>query len=285
MLVTQGDSTYLISLWKMGYIYYLDLLFIILGLVFLFKHYRKVAILLASLVLLSPIPEAIRSDTVPAYAFHSSFQYPFLQLIVGAGFFFFLQSRIPKFFKYLTVLIYLINILLFINLYFFRYPIYQSEGFNFSRRLASRFIELELQKDREVFVITNEPGTHLRSFLFYTNGYQQSNYDQIANIYRQPTLERIDFGRLHLTIHQEDVLDKPNATIIVESSSSSINFLERRQLSIHRPDGFVQMYRIYSPTSCSSAQPSIPSEFHLSDLDVENQTENDFCQKFIKAII
>ena len=85
----------MVSLWQHGYFYYLDVLFLLLGLIYLFSKPRPAFLLLTSLILISPIPEAIRIDRIPAYAFHSVLQYPFLIILISAGIYFTLNS-IPK---------------------------------------------------------------------------------------------------------------------------------------------------------------------------------------------
>lgn len=146
VLFLSGDSTFTGSLWIHGYFYYIDILLIILGTVFLFKNYRHFLFFISSLIFLSPIPEAIRSDSIPAYVFHSSFQYPFLFILIGSGIFYIYKLLPNKIYKYLFIFIYLLSFINFLNVYLLKSPMFQPESFVFSRRVISKYISLETKK-------------------------------------------------------------------------------------------------------------------------------------------
>ena len=173
----------------------------------------------------------------------------------------------------------------FIDIYFYRYPVYQPEGFNFSRRVLSRFIDLELKKQQPVYLLTREPSTHFRTYLFFTNRYQRHDFDIVGKIYQQTNLDQIDYGNLHLTTHLDDNSIAPNATIIVETNFNSNRYPSQRQFSINHLANNLPIYRIFSPKSCLNISVSDPIKYSLGDLNIENMSESAFCQKFIKVII
>jgi len=112
ILFLKGDQTYLVSLWHHGYFYLIDFIFIIFGIIGLYKHKLNLFYFILGLIALSPIPEAIRIDKIPAYAFHSCFQYPFLCILIALGIFEFQKLKIP-YTKIILGFLYTISLFIF----------------------------------------------------------------------------------------------------------------------------------------------------------------------------
>jgi len=269
-----GDQTPLVSLGQHGYFYLLDIAMLLAGLYFLYRHFRQLFWLLLLPVLISPIPEAVRLDATPAYAFHSSLQYPFLYLIIAIG--------LSKLFSKIIIFIYLIFFINFFDTYFLRYPVYRPEAFYFSHRLLARFLWFENQKSRPVYIITSEPGTLFRNYLFYNNLYNRQNFATVRQIYSQPALDRIDFGSLHF-LNQAGLVDpSPDATFVLQSSLGEVKFQPYHRLSITRLNDAGEVFGLYNSLTCRQANLSrFVSRLSLQSLKIESTDENSFCQQFI----
>lgn len=281
ILFTTGDHTFMVSLWKHGYFYYPEFILIIAGIIYFYIHYRPVLYLLLSLIAISPIPEAIRSDTIPAYAFHSAFQYPFLYILIAGGIFLISNSLKNKTINYLLVFIYLLSFINFLDIYFFKYPIYQPEGFNFSRRVVSRYLFFEKQKTtKPIIFLTPEPDNAFRNYLFYNNLYTYLNYDTVKAIYQ---LDRnpIEFDGLIFTNNDRQYNNSLTQTFIVDQQLTGRSFSSNSMLIKHLSDNH-RLFAIYNGSTCQN-QPldSFAHNLNLFDLNIESLPENLFCQKFI----
>ena len=236
-------------------------------------------LLLTSLILISPIPEAIRIDRIPAYAFHSVLQYPFLIILISAGIYFTLNS-IPKL-KYPLLFAYTLLFLNFIDIYFFRYPIFQSEGFNFSRRLLSRYLSLESTKSPIISVLAKEPESLFRNYLFFNNLVTRENLNQISEIY-QHSQKRQHFIWKNILITGNLADINPQGVVISDIDITDPKYLSSDKFSIARLSDPGEIFNIYRGITCSSAKLD-PFTHHLNftDFNLEFLPENQFCQKFI----
>jgi 4-amino-4-deoxy-L-arabinose transferase-like glycosyltransferase len=275
VLFNKGDETYLMSLWKQGYFYYFDLVFLIIGGYFLFREKRRYFWLILGLLALAPIPEAIRADNIPAYAFHSCLQYPLLILVVSAGILK-IVSLYPKLALPIGA-VYLISFLRLTNLYFFRYPIYQPDGFFFSNRVISRWIELERQNNQKVVVVTNEPSNYFRQYLFYTNQYTKENFENIKKLYNFNRND-ITFNNIRFTDNSKDEL-KQNDVVYI--SQTNFKRLDQPRLATKQQTSALENFSILNSSVCDAKKLSFEKpRLSLQDFEVEKMPKEEFCAKY-----
>lgn len=269
----------MVSLWEMGYFYYLDFFLVIFGIIFLFKKYRHFFCYLSVLILLSPVPEAIRIDKIPSYAFHSSFQYLFLFIFLGCGLYYLwhlLKFILPKI---LFVFVYLLLFLNFLNIYFIRYPIYQPEGFFMSRRVLANYLKLEEKLNRDIEIITSEPEAVFRNYLYFTNQFNYQNFSKIRNQYHQhPNKRLFEWGTIRITDQKPDNLS-PNITYITDASTEFFGI--QKYQSIYHLGDYHPLFNIYQGQTCP--QMPLNTVYYFSDLAIEKQSLNSFCQKYISS--
>lgn len=279
ILFLNGDHTATGSLWKHGYFYYIDALLIIFGIIYLYTNYPNFAYLLGALILISPVPEALRFDTLPAYIFHSSLQFPLICILIGAGILFFWELLQHKFIKFIFVLVYLFCFINFINIYFSKSPIYQPESFAFSRHTLSKYLSLENKTNRQIYVLTQEPEVVFRSYLFYTNYYQKDKYQMIKNIYTQ-SKDNLVLNNIHFINHQKYLPLDDNYTLIYDTANFS--FDNNYNLYISDLSDARNIFSIKNGFTCKKNKLfTYPNNISLKDLNLKQITENDFCQKYI----
>jgi hypothetical protein len=281
ILFTTGDHTFMVSLWKHGYFYYPEAILIIAGIIYFYLNYRPALFLLISLIAISPIPEAIRSDSIPAYAFHSVFQYPFLYILVAGGILLFSNSLKNRTVNYLLVFIYLLFFINFLDIYFFKYPVYQPEGFNFSRRIISRYLFFERQKNtKPIIFLTPEPDSAFRNYLFYNNLYTSSAYDLIKTVYQQGR-NPIEFNGIIFTSDDRQYNSSSVKVFFVDQQLTSRQFSENGLFINHLGDNH-RLFTIYNGSICQNQSlDSFAHNLNLFDLNIESLPETTFCQKFI----
>ncbi|MDD4938277.1 MAG: hypothetical protein PHX34_04675 [Candidatus Shapirobacteria bacterium] len=280
VLFLTGDSAFTGSLWIHGYFYYLDILLIILGIIFLYHNYRYFLFLILSFILISPIPEAIRSDSIPAYVFHSSFQYPFLFVLLGSGAFYLFKKIKSKPLKIFFIFLYLLSFLNFLNIYFIKSPVYQSESFVFSHRLVSKYLNLENQKNRKTYFLTQQPELMFRSFLFYNNLFTRQNFQLIQKSYSQ-SHDSFTFGYVHFINNENLLPQEGDFTLIFDVNN--FNFDDPgSSLFVSRISDAGKIFSIHHGTSCQNIKmETFVHDIKLSDLKIEKLNETYFCHKFI----
>lgn len=280
ILFLEGDHTATGSLWKHGYFYYIDALLIILGIIYLYTKHRKFLALICTFILLSPIPEAIRSDTIPAYVFHSSLQYPFLFILIAGGILLFWQIFSNKYLRFLLIFIYLLSFVNFIDIYFFKSPMYQPEAFSFSYRIISKYLKLESNKNKEIYILTQKPEILFRSYLFFTNSYQKNNFDLIKNIYSQPR-DNISFNKIHFINHNKYLPPEKNYTLIFDTDNFTFDQKESTHF-ISRLSDAGRIFSIQKGSTCQNLNLStFPNNITIKDINIEKLDEKNFCERYI----
>lgn len=274
-----GDHAATGSLWMHGYFYYFDFILIILGIIYLYLNHTNFLIFLSGLVLLSPIPEAIRSDTLPAYVFHSSFQFYYICIFIAAGIIFLWKLFPKKLFRSTIIFMYFLSFFNFIDIYFFKSPIYQPEAFKFSQHVLAKYIILETEKNREIFVLTREPEVIFRSYLFYTNFYKRNKYELIKNIYAQ-SKDVFILNNIHFINHIKYLPNEKNFSLIYETNN--FDFIKDKLLYISNLSDAGNIYSIDRGFSCQNLVLSTyPNNINLTNLNIDKLSEKDFCEKYI----
>lgn len=279
-LFLNGDHAATGSLWRQGYFYYIDAFLIVLGIIFLYLNYKKFLILLVTLILLAPLPEAFRTGLLPSYVFHSSFQFPLICILSAAGILLFWQIFRHKLIRILLVSVYLLCFLNFFDLYFFKAPIYQPESFFFSYRVFSKYLALENKYDQDIYVLTQQPEVLFRSYIFYTNYYQKDKYENIKNIYSKGK-DNLILGKIHFINHQKYLPNNNSYTLIYDSIHFNFES-DNNTLYISNLSDVGNIFSISRGLSCQNLVLSTyPNNIFLKDLNLEKLSERDFCTKYI----
>jgi hypothetical protein len=284
------------TFWNHGYFYYLDLVLVIVGFLFLFKKKRVVWIFLTSLLLIAPIPAAV-NVTSWSYVHRAALMVPIMIIFMGYGAIVSLDY-LKGYRVVVAVLggVYLILIANFLYLYVFRYPIYNSEAFFLSKRiLAEYLIRVKQEKpELEIVVVVDEPMAGFEQYLFYADEYNQDSLEEIGETIRTKkfSYKNIRFTNDCLPI---EALDKENSLIVlhynVYCDSSQENLYpdhplvkERKLLPLEIAsvtDGGT-IFRIYHDWLCSEYRlPDYPRITTLNDLAIDKQNNEAFCQKWI----
>jgi len=206
---------------------------------------------------------------------------PFLILFVGVGIYYFL-SLVSKKYKIIAVifisLIYMMQLLNFANIYLLRNPIYNSESFNFSTRVLSKYVTL--YHGKEIFVINGDPKSPFKSYLFYGNFYNHKSALPVSNMYKN---KKYVINNIHFS-NCEGISDFGKDSPIVYESGSKCSKISHVLPSVaitHLSDGGA-IYAIFNDTICSKYKLSrYPYGIQISDIDVEKLSEKKFCEKFI----
>lgn len=277
-LFISGDDKGLFSVWTHGVFYYLDILFLLIGLCILFLRSKRVWVFIISLIFISPIPSAL-SNLGQSYAIRSQLLAPFLIFLVGFGIYSVFNSK----FKYRKILLTILLVLYgfqflnFANIYFFRNPIYNSEAFNFSSRVLSKY--LSLQKDGETVIVNGTPTTPLKHYLFYTNALNKNTTDLLKEMYKT---KEYKFNNINFVDCRNANVDA-STLVIFESGFKCENVPSHKQyLTIPLLSDGGEVLRILNDKTCSKYKLNrYPYGFRISDFEIEKLSEKEFCEKFI----
>lgn len=249
-LFISGDSSGTYRFGRHGLFYLVDFIFIIIGLILLFKKYPNQAKFLSLLILISPLATAI--STVGTSTVNRSFLlFPILIIFSSFG--------IYSVNKYLSLLIF-ISFTGFLYFYFFRFPVLGQENYFFSQRVIANYIVRN--NTSNIIVVDSEP----REVFLETSFYSSKN--KIENTTFTSTCPQ-DFN--------------PKITYIIKSSICPLKMDHLKSINEEQFGG--PLYYIINDSFCSSYPSQKYLRFHLTkDYLLEKLENSNFCQTWIKSI-
>lgn len=287
-LFLHGDEKSTFSIWEHGNFYYLDAVFILLGVIALFSKQKKVLTFFVLAIIIATLP-SVFSSVGKAYGTRSALAFPFLLIFAAYGIWFLINLYKNKIYKYTVVLFLFLaySLLLsnFLYIYLFRNPVYNSEGFSFSKRILSKYIDLATDKNSDILVISDAQGLTtpvFKNYIFYSNGYTKENSGQIASLIQKNSKQ---YKNLRITNCPDEM---PAAkTVVIAPFDSNCNILKKisKDSSIAKLSDGYAIYNIFNDRVCNSYSLNrYPAGITFEDLKVEGQKEKDFCGNFITRL-
>lgn len=280
LLFLTGESRGAYSLWFHGLFYYLDFIFLLLGFGVLFCYKRNVWYLLISLCLIAPLPSAL-SRMEDSYVLRSALLFPIFVIFIAQGIVFFIRifSKKELLVGSLLAGFYCLSLIFFLHLYFFRYPVYGSEGFFLSERLLSEYAKRTQIKDREIIVVNADPLSTFQQYLFYSGIYNQKN--TALAIAEKIKNNDYSYGKVKFidSCPDEDYFKDSAKTIIVNSvfeCNPGVNSINIANLG---DSGTI--FRIYNDQLCQNLElKKYLADFSINNFLVDKNTDAVFCQNW-----
>jgi hypothetical protein len=274
VLFINGDNTQYLSLFYHGWFYVIDVIFLVIGFFYLFQKYRKIFYLFLGLALIAPIPSVV-SNLEVSYALRASLLFPVFIFIIGCGISYSIKTINKRSYIILLVLCYAFFVGRFLTLDILQSPIYNSEGYFFSKRVMANYIALARKNTKEPIIVgSNNPREQFIQYLFYTNNYNRDNKDTIAK-----KLQENIFGIGNVNfIGCSEASHSPGIFLL----SSECNKPNLPSLNIAQLKDGGGVYSIYNDNFCSSySSRTYPEVLSLSKLKIESLSPQEFCNTFI----
>lgn len=287
-LFLHGEERAPYSVWSHGLFYYSDLVFLILGFCLLFVKNRRLWLFLMALVAIAPLPAALSTVGIE-YALRGILLYPVLILFIGLGIYSLLSYKKSRLYRFgmggIIVALYLIQLLNFLNIYFFRNPIYNSEGFGFNQRVLAKYLNLVKPQAQKISVVgAADSLSILKRYLFYSGIFEKNDLSLIRdiiasgdyhweNIYFFPKCPKdlmINEGKIIILLPEANCLPKENYPY---------------WLSISQLGDGGEIAQIYGDPVCHQFDLSrYPVGIEFNDFKVEELSAARFCEKFISDL-
>jgi 4-amino-4-deoxy-L-arabinose transferase-like glycosyltransferase len=279
----QNEATPRFNLFRHGYFYLIDAVFLLLGIGYLFQRYRRAFYTLTLLFVLSPIPSVINNLDL-SFAVRSSLMMLPLFLCIAAGIIAVLDIVAKRFhlvFYGGLSLIYAVFLSQFMYQYLFIQPVYSSPAVLFSGREVANYA---MRNSSPTVVVTDQPKVYFKQYLFYTNTYSsskvarqlQKNFQ--TNSYK---LANVTF----LTCKQVTSLDPASTYIFAIDEHCPIFNSTSAPVSIARLSDGGKIFSIYQDNLCNEyTLKRYPSNFKISDFSLESLSSKSFCEAFITKL-
>lgn len=278
-LFLHGDRRSSFSLWEHGVLYPIDALFLFLGIVTLFATRKKVFVVLMLLLLVAPLPSLV-SNQGSTYSIRASLAFPIFVIITAAGITYAVQTL--KRWKYIgaavLLIVYMLSTANFLYLYFYRNPVYNSEGFAVSQRIVSRYIDIALRHNQRIYILTDGTATLLRQYVFFYNLLNKNTMTSVARV-----LSRSALAYENIILGDCSILSSiSNNDVIISGSSGYCGETKRNHVTIAQLADGGEIYQIYNDTVCSKYPLSTyPQIANIHDLLIEQMSDKKFCQTYI----
>ena len=280
-LFLQGD--YFFSLGRHGLFYLIDILFLTVGVVWLFLAKRKIFLLFSILVLISTVPQILHDPKGEGnFTPHIAFIFPFFIMLIAVGIYQTLKAVGPKsYYLVLTVILflYVLSVGNFLNIYFYQFPL-QNGIFDFPNRVLSRYLSLS-ESDQRIFVYSKNPKDSFEKYIFYTNGYSKQNAVKIAENLRigKFSNKNVDF----LPCSNDKDLKIKSGVVIIDVLCG--NTFSAKHISIPQLTDSGAVYSIFNDRTCSGVLHNrYISNLSVSDFAVEKLSKESFCKTFITSL-
>lgn len=281
-LFLYGENSPFISLWYHGIFYYIDAIFLLIGVYYLFRTKRGLWYVLVAILLIGPLP-SVASTVGQSYSIRASVSFPIFMIFIGSGIWAVINLKKAKLYRYIMFFAigaaYIFLVLNFMNLYLFRHPIYSSEAFGLSGRIVSRYIALAEKENQIVVFLDYKNNPYLfKQYIFYTDGYNKESAPLIA---RDIKTSNNNYKNLLIEECPNEILD--NTVVIGKSDTKCKTVIGiKNYLSIPLLYDGGEIYRIYNDKICSQySLLRYPYNFSIDDFAIEKLSTKRFCEKFI----
>jgi 4-amino-4-deoxy-L-arabinose transferase-like glycosyltransferase len=273
-LFSHGDLFY--GLGGTGLFYSIDLVFFLLGLLFIGRKEIRSGLYLACLLGIGLLPQIFYKET-NLFTPHISFIVPVIIIVIGCGI-----SAISDFISYKKLIItcltlgYMYVVSQFFVTYFFQYP--TNSQSDFPTHLLSSYL-MRVDKSTSVTVYSNHSEDIYKKYLTYQGLLNQQTISQVDVSLQKKKydIENVHFVSCDTTAQTEKV----KGIVVIQSQCGSVITQEAfHKISLLLDGG--EVYRIYHDTVCSLYElPTYPAKNSLQEFAVENLSNTSYCQTFI----
>lgn len=280
-LFVNGDEFF--SIWRHGLFYYIDSLFLILGLLFMFVRKRKALALLLTLVLIGVIPQVLHTAKIDNFSIHATMAFVFLPILIGFGVWetinYFKKKNYKLILTIVVLIIYILSAANFLNIYFFWHPL--RGYFDFPIRVVSSYA-VRASDSQKITIYSSTSFDLYKKYLFYSNKYDKSSAQTVRNNLKAEkyVLGNVAFKGCNLPI---DLENKDNLLIIDAKCGSQFKELPHLSVSSLKDGG--ETFRIYNDRICKGvALGRYISNFKIDNFNIEGLSNRDFCPNFISSL-
>jgi hypothetical protein len=284
-LFLNGEARAAYSYQEHGTFYFIDLAFMLIGFAVLFKMNKKGLLFLCSVIAASIITSAL-SIIEFSYSQRSGFMFPFLTVLIGTGI-----GYVVTFFKSAALNRVLIGgvailyIALFANLmhiYFFRFPVYASDGWFYQDRILSRYINLvqEQTPGTKVLVSVPEPKIIFQEYLFFNNLYNSETVKEING-----RMDGKDYSLNNVIFTDSCPEEADPSSVFITDPSMNCDLPENGKIRITRFKDLLENYIISGDTLCKNWQlGAYVSPMAFTNFNLEGQDSEQFCKNWLTKL-
>ncbi|HVZ11918.1 MAG TPA: hypothetical protein VG965_02720 [Patescibacteria group bacterium] len=264
-----------VALYNHGLFYYVDLIFLFLGCLYMFAEKKKVFLLVMALIVISIFPHILHLAALELFTPHLALFLTFLLIPIAYGVSKMFDIR-HKVVPIAVVGVYVLSFLNFFNIYFFQYPLLGH--FDFAARELANYTRLA-SANGPITDYVMLPEDSFKRYIYYENELNSSNFNEINTAF---ATHKYKLG--NVTFDECGKMPKKlgSTTAIYQTGECATyeNPILYTKIAILTDGG--PIYRIYNDHTCADYNlKGFPKGIKISDFSVENLTPQRFCETFV----
>jgi hypothetical protein len=265
------------------FMYLIDLPMIIVGFYGLAMISLPAAVLIGGIILILPITPMV-SNYATTYALRSGLTYPILAAMAGIGIYFLIKKIKNKKGKRLVglgiLIIYLISLMNFEVMYWYRNPFEKSAGWVFFEREAIKYIQLvkESKNPAEIEIVTTDPVDMIYEYAIFSGEVNNKDFIEKMNETIKNRSYQIDGIKFSKTCPEK--ID--NQKIYLMASNQACIKEPNHLARIAEPRDAGTRWAIPNEVLCKEIKlPQYPYPRKIADFNIEKMTRENFCKLWI----
>ena len=268
-LFINGDTRAAYNFEGHGLLYYIDYVFILLGVVGIYKYGKRLGLLIGAIIVFGPIGSMLTLVDM-SYIFRS---YPLpiaFSILISFGIWF-LYKKVPKKHKGVFVVgfvaIYLAFLVRFVYFYNFHYSIRQAENHYVSERIL---VDYAIRENEDVIIVVPSPVQILNQYAFFSQDY--------SSLQTKPN-EKGEYMYKNL-LFTEKCPDEAGGIVVTKTYDGCKGKGTPIVIQEQKDAGYV--YSIFGSTICNPEKLDNYRRTHeISDYYVEDMENREFCNRWI----
>lgn len=262
-----------------GYFHLIDITVITISLMFFFKKKRdyKVFAFVFSYIIIGTIPNVIKAGS-PWIIFRGSFTFLGLIILMGIGASSFLNNfKIVS--KVLALLTYILLTIPFFYIYFIRYPITHTTHTSFYERVVASYVKRN--PDRKIIIVPDSAEVTFKYLTAYNQLLNNKNKNQV---YKTVSSKFFEINNVKIAngcpidISNESTETTTLVYLFKEPCEANNNESEKTKIKSLIDGGL--MFNVYNDKLCSQYELGTYPDIKKNILNVENLSDQEFCQSF-----
>ena len=278
-LFSTGDAFF--SIWSHGLFYTLDIIFLIIGSVSLFLKQKRLFAFLWLFIAVGIIPHLIHVSNSDNFTPHITLIFPFIIMIIAIGIETVVQKirqkSLHRISRGVVIIVYLIMLGSFLNIYFYQFPLHGN--FDFNTRVISNYVMRAADNDKKINIYTPRSADIFSKYIFYANIYKPSTAGEIKHIILS---HNYNYGNIHfLSCDNKEKMKSQDIVYVYDAQCGKTVHTSSHIATKTLFDGG-DAFLIYHDTLCKNTTlKNYPTGITLADFSLEKEGIEKFCSTYI----
>jgi len=265
-----------------GLFFLIDIPLMILGVLFLYSHHRKIFLYLMGIVAIAPLATAV-SLNGQTLLNRSFLLLPMFLIFISFGLmqgFQYASRYVHRSIIFIMLFgVYMVSYANFIFIYFLQIPIHEHSFYQTSTRVLANYIHFEKDKSTSIEVISKEPRQiFLETLLFSPNAIQEQLLKKGETLVSK---DKYSIDTVSFVSDCPKTISKSTVYLVEKDRVDCMKGMSEDFIIINQLDAGVEYYIVNGKTCIGQNLTRWRNPHLFSDYSIEKLSENIFCERWI----